>query len=330
MPGLPIRCRWCGSAELELIPPEVAVPGGAASFLTKFPEVLSDGTRVIFRSQPTPRQRFGSNFLFEMFLRQSEEQAANGALTDTELQKARATFREVTDRFARAAPSTLVRMASMMQESFKDEAVLKSLEAHTPGATEQLRPVIPHLAKSEHDRIFSPPEDLELTPEQMRADLLGFAAFVDELNKESDRGAALVGAALIDDRLERLLRSHLIASRTLEELLESASPVLGSFESRTRMCYVLGLITRGERAECQVIGEIRNQFAHKTHGLKFDTEAIATKCTRLKGFVVAQSSPRELYINSVIALCVVLWYRPKHAVGLQATRHEWPWRLTQE
>jgi hypothetical protein len=201
MPGLPARCRWCSSPDVDPIPPEVALPGGPASFLTRFPEALSDQSRLIFRSQPTPRQRFGGNALFEMFLHKAEEQAASGELSQTDFEKARGTYLQLTERLARAAPSALVRFAAMMQEGFRDEAVLKSLEAHTPGATEQLRPVIPYLAKSEHDKIFGPPEDLELTQDQMRADLLDFAAFVEELHKESDRGAALVGAALIDDRL---------------------------------------------------------------------------------------------------------------------------------
>jgi DNA-binding MltR family transcriptional regulator len=136
--------------------------------------------------------------------------------------------------------------------------------------------------------------------------------------------------AIFNSLLEKLLRSHLVAGSTLDGLLKSTNPVLGSFESRTKMCYVLGLITKGEREECQTIAEVRNLFAHKTHGLKFDTDAIATKCSKLKGFAVPGSSPRELYINSVIALCVVLWYRPKHAENLRATRHEWSWRLTPE
>jgi mannitol operon repressor len=328
MPGWPNQCRWCHSTELEPSTPEKALPGGTASFLTKFPEVLSDQYRETLRSQSTPRQRFGSTYLFEMLLQSAEAQAAGGQISKADLDNARATFRQLTERFARGAPTALVQFAALMQKNFADEAALKTVEELHPGASEQLRPVIPYLAKNEHDKIFSPPEDLALSPEQMREDLLDFSAFVEELNAEKDRGAALVGAALVDDRLRKLLRSHLIKGSTLDELLESPSPVLSSFESRTKMCYVLGLVTKGERGECQSIAEIRNLFAHKTHGLKFETPDVAEKCKRLKGFIVAESTPREQYINSVIALCVVLWYRPKHAEALQAVRRDWPWRLT--
>lgn len=96
-----------------------------------------------------------------------------------------------------------------------------------------------------------------------------FSEFLKEFQAETDRGAALVGAALIDDRLERLLRSHFLEAKESSELLNGANAPLGNFSARIKAAYCLGLITDLECHECDVIRRVRNEFAHKLHGLTF-------------------------------------------------------------
>jgi mannitol operon repressor len=59
-------------------------------------------------------------------------------------------------------------------------------------------------------------------------DIKYFSAFLAEFQKETDRGAALVGAALIDTRLEAVLRSHFLEIKAVEELMEGGNAPLGS------------------------------------------------------------------------------------------------------
>ncbi len=47
-------------------------------------------------------------------------------------------------------------------------------------------------------------------------DLKYFSEFLKEFQEETDRGAALVGAALIDDRLGRLLKAHFVECKDAE------------------------------------------------------------------------------------------------------------------
>jgi len=49
-------------------------------------------------------------------------------------------------------------------------------------------------------------------------DIKYFSAFLAEFQKEADRGSALVGAALIDTRLEAVVRSHFLEIKAVEEL----------------------------------------------------------------------------------------------------------------
>jgi hypothetical protein len=162
---------------------------------------------------------------------------------------------------------------------------------------------------------------------KIAADLVDLAAFVKEFTAETDRGAALVGAALIDNRLERLLRAHFLNDATADKLLSSTAP-LGTFSARIDASYALGLVTEVEFRECDLIRRIRNEFAHRLHGLTFENQAIANRCRELKAMAYERwGSPRQRYMNSVITLCLVLWHRPAHAEQLKAQDRKWPWHL---
>ena len=80
------------------------------------------------------------------------------------------------------------------------------------------------------------------------ADAKDLANFVEELRRETDRGLPLVGAALIDDRLEETLRSFFCEGRPATKLLEEPNAPLGTLSSRVHACYVLGLIDEFEYA----------------------------------------------------------------------------------
>jgi mannitol operon repressor len=112
-------------------------------------------------------------------------------------------------------------------------------------------------------------------------DIKYFSAFLAEFQKETDRGAALVGAALIDTRLDAVLRSHLVDSKAVDELMEGGNAPLGTFSSRIKMAYALGLITELEFDECEIIRRIRNYFAHGVHGLTFQDQKLSALCNNL-------------------------------------------------
>ena len=86
--------------------------------------------------------------------------------------------------------------------------------------------------------------------------------FSERFNSESDRACAVLGAALLDARLEAMLRRHL---RSFQEELLAADRPLGSFSARIRMASAIALIGHESRAYPDTFRRIWYEFAHIFH-----------------------------------------------------------------
>jgi DNA-binding MltR family transcriptional regulator len=163
-------------------------------------------------------------------------------------------------------------------------------------------------------------------------DLKYFSSFLEEFQRETDRGAALVGAALIDERLEQLLHSHFVECKQTGEILNGGNAPIGTFSARIKLSFCLGLITELEFKEIEIIRRVRNEFAHKVHGLTFNDQRVHDLCQNLKANTPDQKrfngDPRQLYINSVILTSLALWYRPEYAAPFKAEMKEWDYQLS--
>jgi mannitol operon repressor len=159
-----------------------------------------------------------------------------------------------------------------------------------------------------------------------------FAEFLAEFQSETDRGAALVGAALIDERLERLLSAHLAIEDLANDLVRGNDAPLGTFSARIKMAYALGLITELEFQESNIIRRIRNEFAHAAHGMTFKNQRLADLCGNLKAHTPDNAHfegvSRQQFINSVVLLSLALWYRPEYAAPFKSQLRQWKWQLS--
>ncbi|MFJ6359532.1 hypothetical protein [Pseudarthrobacter oxydans] len=121
--------------------------------------------------------------------------------------------------------------------------------------------------------------------------------FVDEFEKElegqSDRGLVIVGAAGLDVVLEGLLSATLNDEVKREAMFGPNGP-LGEFSSRIKMAAGLGLISRDERRELELVRRIRNKTAHEVNAT-LSTDALRDLCMTL---VLG----RRLYAPKVIPL----------------------------
>ena len=80
----------------------------------------------------------------------------------------------------------------------------------------------------------------------MEEEIRDLAEFLREFNNESDRGAVLTAAAVLDERLSQILKAFLADVLAVKDLLNGAHAPLGTFSARTVATYSLGLIQENE------------------------------------------------------------------------------------
>ena len=98
-------------------------------------------------------------------------------------------------------------------------------------------------------------------------------AMFDELQGQSDRGMVLIAAAYLEEILGVMLGAHLVdvdVDRDLRKsLLTDPGSPFGTFSSRIKGTYALGLIGPDMRHNLDVIRDVRNLFAHHYRKLEF-------------------------------------------------------------
>lgn len=112
-------------------------------------------------------------------------------------------------------------------------------------------------------------------PENFLATQTEWLDVIKELESESDRAVALIGAAHLDTALESLLKASFAGGDTVEnKLFNSPNAPLGTFSSRIAMAYGLGHIGPKCFKTLEAIREIRNAFAHHRRIMKFEDPAV--------------------------------------------------------
>ncbi|MFC1508628.1 MltR family transcriptional regulator [Candidatus Omnitrophota bacterium] len=110
--------------------------------------------------------------------------------------------------------------------------------------------------------------------------------FFEEFQKETPRAAVILSSAFLDSLLRDLICSFMIDnSKKVDELLGSEKnpyTPLSTFSSRIKTAYCLGLISKNEYDDLNIIRKIRNKFAHVMHGYTFEEREIISWCTRFK------------------------------------------------
>jgi hypothetical protein len=102
-------------------------------------------------------------------------------------------------------------------------------------------------------------------------------AVTDEIEKQTDRGAAIVAATVIDNVLETLITSRLIelSSKRREALFDQINAPLRSLSSKIELAFALGLFNAERKESLHLIRDVRNKFAHRIDSVSFDHPEIA-------------------------------------------------------
>lgn len=124
-------------------------------------------------------------------------------------------------------------------------------------------------------------EELEKLSPGLRAKLRYTMLHNKVLLDESPRAAAVLGPAYLDSMLEELLLLSFVDGNTSRTLLKSNRP-LGSFAVRAELAYSLGLIAREARTDLDLLGNVRNIFAHRVEAHGFDDADVMKLCSKFE------------------------------------------------
>ncbi len=101
------------------------------------------------------------------------------------------------------------------------------------------------------------------------------AAMMEEINEQTDRGAAVIAAAALDELLNVCIQNRLIEmSRERYDALFGADRPLGSFSAKIEMGAALGFYSVAGYKTLHAIRDIRNKFAHRIEPMTFDHEDV--------------------------------------------------------
>lgn len=145
------------------------------------------------------------------------------------------------------------------------------------------------------------------------------------LEKETDRGCALMAASFLEHELKDLLDSKLIGSSNHKKVLFDFSGPLGSFSSRAKLCYSLGLLPLRALQDIDTIRGIRNKFGHNFEDINFETPEVLREINKLKMqyLPVTEDSIRFKFIGAVLAAYSTIVTSKAKIQAFEAPKNIW-------
>ena len=109
-----------------------------------------------------------------------------------------------------------------------------------------------------------------------------FKTVTNELHAGSDRVAAIMGAALVENGLRKCIEAALVDPGDKAALFLEPGAPFHSFKARIVAGRALGLYDAETGADLDRIRDIRNQFAHALLSIDFDNEHISNACDKIR------------------------------------------------
>jgi len=142
---------------------------------------------------------------------------------------------------------------------------------------------------------------------------------------DNDREIVIVGCAYIESLIKEILEATFIDDpKEAKSLLSESTGSLSGLVPRARLLYLLGVIPELVYKDIQIVGKIRNEFAHKVSA-SFNDNRVQQLCGNLKWHVQSlfmkpppEATARDIYQVGVNQLVSHLGALP----GLQKLKRE--------
>lgn len=143
--------------------------------------------------------------------------------------------------------------------------------------------------------------------------------FRTSITKETDRGAVLMSAAFLDDKLKELIEKRLVLDKKISRRAFDFNGALGTFSSRIDFAYLIGVLPKNAQRDLHLIRAVRNQFAHHAAPLSYDEEKVKALCDRLVFHGVRNSSSGgSKFRRSVMGLLTYITLAFENAEHIEA------------
>ncbi|KJS09280.1 MAG: hypothetical protein VR78_16315 [Hoeflea sp. BRH_c9] len=107
-------------------------------------------------------------------------------------------------------------------------------------------------------------------------------AIIEELTRESDRGLIIIGTSFLEARLEQIIKIMMPAKdRDVEGKIFSGSGPMATFSAKIDVGYLMQFYPAETRALLHKIRCIRNDAAHSTEPVTFETPTIKDRSENL-------------------------------------------------
>jgi mannitol operon repressor len=112
-------------------------------------------------------------------------------------------------------------------------------------------------------------------------EILRLNTFLNGFYEETDRGAVLMAASILDEVWLSLIQAFLVDTPKSKKLLDDFNAPLGTFSSRILAAYAMGLIEEREFNEVEAIRKIRNLLGHSWGRMDFDSPKLKGQIDKL-------------------------------------------------
>jgi mannitol operon repressor len=158
--------------------------------------------------------------------------------------------------------------------------------------------------------------------------------FLSATSAETDRGRSLVVASLIDEMLEEILRGFFLDNSATKKLFDEPNAPLSTLSAKASAARALGLISKEEFSDIDLVRKIRNAFAHSVmcsfsdDKIKGWAGALKTGMSALdfleKDHKARVGDPKQRFIMVATSLVSSLYNRSHYVKKARLTDRTWP------
>ena len=106
-----------------------------------------------------------------------------------------------------------------------------------------------------------------------KVDLDDYHRVVENFHKESDRAAAVLAGSYLDNHLAMFMQCSMVDDPDKDKWFDGFGP-FSTYDQRVIAAYAFKLIPKSTKRNFQLIGKIRNHFAHQPKNASFDDSPV--------------------------------------------------------